>query len=100
MQMLKIPFSYRFISLDMFPLFQAGALDNLEAFTSFNGPDFYGLPRNTSKIVLRKSGWEVSATYKHSSGEIVPMFAGSTLEWLPSHDEPKEQTVCIIGRCT
>ncbi|XP_066346788.1 dihydroorotase, mitochondrial-like isoform X1 [Miscanthus floridulus] len=69
---------------------EAGALDNLEAFTSFNGPDFYGLPRNTSKIVLRKSGWEVSATYKHSSGEIVPMFAGSTLEWLPSDDEPKE----------
>jgi dihydroorotase len=47
-------FSYRFIFLDMFPLFQAGALHNLEAFTSFNGPDFFGLPRNTSKIVLRE----------------------------------------------
>ena len=74
---------------DMFPQFQAGALDKLEAFTSFNGPDFYGLPRNTSKIVLRKSAWKVPATYKHSSGEIVPMFTGSTLDWLPS-DQPEE----------
>ncbi|PUZ54815.1 hypothetical protein GQ55_5G161200 [Panicum hallii var. hallii] len=63
---------------------EAGALDKLEAFTSFNGPDFYGLPRNTSKIVLRKSAWKVPASYKHSSGEIVPMFTGSTLDWLPS----------------
>ena len=29
------------------PAVQAGALHNLEAFASFNGPDFYGLPRNT-----------------------------------------------------
>uniref|UniRef100_A0A0E0JIM7 Dihydroorotase, mitochondrial n=1 Tax=Oryza punctata TaxID=4537 RepID=A0A0E0JIM7_ORYPU len=63
---------------------QAGALDKLEAFTSFNGPDFYGLPRNTSKIVLRKSAWKVPDTYSYSSGEIVPMFTGNTLEWLPS----------------
>ncbi|CAL4947459.1 unnamed protein product [Urochloa decumbens] len=68
---------------------EAGALDKLEAFTSLNGPDFYGLPRNTSKIVLRKSAWKVPATYTYSSGEIVPMFTGSTLEWLPS-DQPEE----------
>lgn len=63
---------------------EAGALDKLEAFTSFNGPDFYGLPRNTSKIVLRKSAWRVPESYTYVSGEIVPMFAGQTLEWLPS----------------
>ncbi|CAO2182911.1 unnamed protein product [Urochloa humidicola] len=68
---------------------EAGALEKLEAFTSFNGPDFYGLPRNTSKIVLRKSAWNVPATYTYSSGEIVPMFTGSTLEWLPS-EQPAE----------
>ncbi|XP_073008047.1 dihydroorotase, mitochondrial [Typha latifolia] len=62
---------------------QAGALDKLEAFTSFNGPDFYGLPRNTSRMVLRKSAWEVPKTYTYPSGELVPMFAGETLEWLP-----------------
>ncbi|CAO1944979.1 unnamed protein product, partial [Urochloa humidicola] len=68
---------------------EAGALDKLESFTSFNGPDFYGLPRNNSKIVLRKSDWKVPATYTYSSGEIVPMFTGSTLEWLPS-EQPEQ----------
>ncbi|RCV35836.1 hypothetical protein SETIT_7G271800v2 [Setaria italica] len=68
---------------------EAGALDKLEAFTSFNGPDFYGLPRNTSKIVLKKSAWKVPATYTYSSGEIVPMFTGCTLKWLPS-DQTEE----------
>lgn len=62
---------------------EADALDKLEAFTSFNGPDFYGLPRNRSKIVLRRSPWTVPESYKYASGEIVPMFAGQTLEWLP-----------------
>ncbi len=32
----------------------AGALDKLEGFASFNGPDFYGLPRNTSTVTLVK----------------------------------------------
>ncbi|KAL5704022.1 dihydroorotase [Ranunculus cassubicifolius] len=63
---------------------EAGALDKLEAFTSFNGPDFYGLPRNESKIKLTKSPWKVPETYAYSSGEIVPMFAGQTLNWYPS----------------
>ncbi|XP_068647894.1 dihydroorotase, mitochondrial isoform X2 [Aristolochia californica] len=63
---------------------QAGALDKLEAFTSFNGPDFYGLPRNTSKITLSKTTWTVPESYKFASGEIIPMFAGQTLDWLPS----------------
>jgi dihydroorotase len=31
----------------------AGALDKLEGFASFHGPDFYGLPRNTGTITLR-----------------------------------------------
>ncbi len=37
----------------------AGALDKLEAFASFYGADFYGLPRNTSKITLEKASWLV-----------------------------------------
>ncbi|KAI3464212.1 hypothetical protein Pfo_020875 [Paulownia fortunei] len=63
---------------------EAGALDKLEAFTSFNGPDFYGLPRNTSKIKLTKTPWKVPASFSFTWGDIVPMFAGETLEWLPS----------------
>jgi dihydroorotase len=29
---------------------KAGALDKFEAFASFNGADFYGLPRNSGKV--------------------------------------------------
>ncbi|VFQ61818.1 unnamed protein product [Cuscuta campestris] len=63
---------------------EAGALDKLEAFTSFNGPDFYGLPRNTRRIKLSKTQWKVPQSYSYASGDIIPMFAGETLEWQPS----------------
>lgn len=63
---------------------QADALDKLEAFTSFNGPDFYGLPRNSSTITLKKTHWKVPESYAYTDGEIIPMFAGQTLDWFPS----------------
>ncbi|KAL0727237.1 hypothetical protein Bca4012_023330 [Brassica carinata] len=62
---------------------EAGALDKLEAFTSFNGPDFYGLPRNSSKITLKKGPWKVPEAFSFSFGDIIPMFAGETLQWQP-----------------
>ena len=62
-------------------LSQAGALDKFEAFSSFNGPDFYGLPRNTTKITLTKSNWTVPKEYNFGSTTVVPMFAGKTLDW-------------------
>uniref|UniRef100_A0A803QJG5 Dihydroorotase, mitochondrial n=1 Tax=Cannabis sativa TaxID=3483 RepID=A0A803QJG5_CANSA len=65
---------------------EAGALDKLEAFTSFNGPDFYGISRNNSKIKLRKNPWKVPNSYSYSFGELVPMYAGETLDWKPSLD--------------
>ncbi|EEF44416.1 dihydroorotase, mitochondrial isoform X1 [Ricinus communis] len=63
---------------------EAGALDKLEAFTSFNGPDFYGLPRNASKIKLAKNQWKVPEAFSFPFGDIIPMSAGETLEWQPS----------------
>jgi len=36
------------------------ALDKLEAFTSVNGPAFYGLPTNTQTITLRRETHAVS----------------------------------------
>jgi dihydroorotase len=57
---------------------QAGALDRLEAFASFHGPDFYGLPRNTETITLIRETTTVSA--EHAAG-IVPLRAGETLAW-------------------
>ncbi|KAK9747601.1 hypothetical protein RND81_02G002500 [Saponaria officinalis] len=62
---------------------EAGALDKLEAFSSFNGPDFYGLPRNISKVKLTRQAWKVPERLAFTFGEIVPMFAGETLEWQP-----------------
>ena len=59
-----------------------GALDQLEAFASFNGPDWYGLPRNADKITLVKEDWQVPASYPYLPGdEIVPLRAGETLRW-------------------
>lgn len=63
---------------------EAGALDKLEAFTSFNGPDFYGLPRNTAKIKLSRTPRKVPESFSFAFGDIIPMFAGETLEWSPS----------------
>ena len=56
----------------------AGALDKLEAFASFNGPDFYGLPRNTEQITLVRETTPVSS--EHPAG-VVPLRAGETLAW-------------------
>lgn len=59
-----------------------GALDKLEAFASFNGADFYGLPRNTGTIILEKSTWQVPEAITLPNGHpIVPFFAGKTLNW-------------------
>ena len=40
----------------------AGALQHLEAFASFNGPAFYGLPRNTGTVTLRREPWALPET--------------------------------------
>ncbi len=61
---------------------QAGALDKLEAFASFNGPDFYRLPRNSGTITLAKEAWTVPAAYDYITGDtIVPLRAGEQLSW-------------------
>lgn len=61
---------------------QAGALDKLEAFASFNGPDWYGLPRNSGTVTLVKENWTVPADYPYITGDsIVPLRAGETLSW-------------------
>src|SRR5690606_29461112 len=58
---------------------QAGALEKLEAFASFNGPDFYGLPRNTQRITLVKAPWEVPHAIEYGESELTPLRAGETL---------------------
>jgi len=60
---------------------QAGALDKLEAFASFNGPDFYNLARNSDTITLEKSSWTVPATLSFGSEQVVPIKAGEEMHW-------------------
>jgi dihydroorotase len=60
---------------------EAGALGRLEAFASFHGPDFYDLPRNTSKITLRREPWSLPAELPLGAQTIVPLRAGETLRW-------------------
>ena len=59
----------------------AGALDKLEAFASFNGPAFYGLPRNQGTITLRKESWTPSASFAFGEAELKPLRAGEALPW-------------------
>jgi dihydroorotase len=61
---------------------EAAALDKLEAFASFNGPDFYRLPRNEGKITLKKDPWKVAATLPFvEEEELVPLRAGEQISW-------------------
>ncbi len=59
----------------------AGALDRLEAFASFHGADFYGLPRNTGRITLIQKPWTVPSAYPFGEGSVVPLCAGRTISW-------------------
>ncbi|MEC7728791.1 MAG: dihydroorotase [Pseudomonadota bacterium] len=60
---------------------ELGILDKLEAFASFNGPDFYGLPRNTDTITLIRDPWTMPAELPLADGTIVPLKAGETVHW-------------------
>lgn len=59
----------------------AGALDRLEAFASFHGPDFYRLPRNEERITLRREEWTVPQTLPFGDAQLVPFRAGATIAW-------------------
>lgn len=58
-----------------------GVLDKLEAFASFNGPDYYGLPRNTDTITLVKAPWTQADSLPLGEGRITPLRAGETIRW-------------------
>jgi len=59
----------------------AGALDKLEAFAGFYGADYYGLPRNTDKVTLRKEEWEIPASVGFGEHRLVPLRAGERMKW-------------------
>jgi dihydroorotase len=59
----------------------AGALEKLEAFASFHGADYYGLPRNTQQVTLSKEEWQVPASVGFGEHRLVPLRAGEKMGW-------------------
>ena len=59
----------------------AGALDALEGFASFHGADFYGLPRNTGRITLKRQPWTLPELVPFGDAQLKPLRGGETLAW-------------------
>lgn len=59
----------------------ASALEQLEAFASFNGADFYGLPRNAGTITLRREDWMPADGFAFGGTQLKPLRSGETLPW-------------------
>ena len=59
----------------------AGALSKLEGFASHHGPDFYGLPRNTGTVTLKREAWTLPETLPFGAATIKPLRAGETVNW-------------------
>jgi dihydroorotase len=60
---------------------QVGALDKLEGFASFFGPDFYQLPRNAGRMTLTRESWTLPNELRYLDGSLVPLNAGETINW-------------------
>ena len=60
---------------------EAASLDQLEAFASLRGPDFYGLPRNQDTVTLTEEPWDIPATQTFGKDELIPIRAGESVRW-------------------
>jgi dihydroorotase len=71
------------VALELYAeVFEAqGQLDRLEAFASFNGADFYGLPRNTETVTLTKTEASVPITRPFGDTEVRLLRGGETVAW-------------------
>ena len=59
----------------------AGASGLLNGFASEHGAAFYGLPLNEGTVTLTKESWDVPASYRFGSDEVVPLRAGEKILW-------------------
>lgn len=57
------------------------ALDRLHLFTSLNGPDFYGLPRNTDTMTMKKSPAQFAAHIETGDGPVTIFDPGFIPQW-------------------
>ncbi len=60
---------------------RANKIDRLEAFASFRGPDFYGLPRNKGVVTLKREPYTVPLEVPYGNETLVPLAAGEVLPW-------------------
>ncbi len=60
---------------------RANKIDQLEAFASFRGPDFYGLPRNQGVVTLTREPYTVPLEVPYGHETLVPLAAGEVLPW-------------------
>jgi len=60
---------------------EVGALGHFEAFASLNGPAFYGLPVNESRLTLERAASEVPELIGEGVGALVPFGAGGNFTW-------------------
>ncbi len=58
-----------------------GALDKLEGFASVHGPGFYGLPRNSETITLKRESWTVPESYAFGEAKLKPLRADESVAW-------------------
>ncbi|CAN5357479.1 dihydroorotase [soil metagenome] len=58
-----------------------GALDQLEAFASLNGPRFYGMAPNDDTVTLRRESWTLPETVPFGEAQLKPLRGGEALPW-------------------
>jgi len=66
----------------------AGALARFEAFASFNGPAFYGLPRNRGTLTLRRQAWTLPESLPFGEATLKPLRGGESLAWRQLDESP------------
>ncbi len=57
------------------------ALDRLEIFASLNGPRFYGLPVNETRVTLKRARWKAPSSIRVGKADVRPFLAGETMGW-------------------
>jgi dihydroorotase len=57
------------------------AFDRLEAFASLNGPAFYRLPVNETRVTLRRQPWTAPERIGAGESAIIPFRGGESLRW-------------------
>ena len=64
---------------------QVDRLDRLEAFASFHGADFYGLARNSERLILERKPWIVPDAFPLAQSTCIPFRAGKSMPWSIVH---------------